>query len=71
MRTLQLVFLNNAGGRVTISIPEPLEPIDPAAVEEAMDELLAADVITSNGGGLVAKVRAQTVLREVEPVLEF
>ena len=71
MKTLQLVFLNSQGGRVTLSIPEPLEPIDPGAVEEAMDDILAAETITSTGGDLVAKVRAQVVLREVEPVLEY
>lgn len=70
-RTLQLVFINLAGGRVTLNIPEPLDELDPLAVEQAMDQIIAADVIVTSGGGLVSKVRAVLVSRDEDPILEF
>ncbi|HOB34242.1 MAG: DUF2922 domain-containing protein [Firmicutes bacterium] len=70
-RTLQLVFLNAEGGRVTINVPEPLDELDPAAVEQAMDAVIAADVVTTSGGGLIGKVRATIVSRTDEVVVEF
>jgi len=70
-RTLQLVFLNLSGNRYTMSIPEPQEELEPAAVEAAMDQIIAADVVVTSGGGLVNKVRATVVTTEEEDILEF
>ena len=49
-KTLQMTFANAANGRVTISIQDPREDLDALDVETAMDEILAANIITSNGG---------------------
>lgn len=70
-RTLQLVFLNADGGRVTLNIPEPLDELDPTAVEQAMDQIITADVVITSGGGLISKVRAVVVSRDLEPIAEF
>lgn len=70
-QTLQLVFTNENGGRVTINVPDPVTPVDPVAVEAAMDQILDADVIITSGGGLVTKVRAVLVSRESEEVAAF
>lgn len=70
-KTLQLVFINLAGSRVTLSIPDPLDNLDPGDVELAMDQIIAADCIVTSGGGLVGKVRAVIVSRETEAVAEF
>lgn len=70
-RTLQLIFLNESGTRVTVSIPDPREDLLQAEVEVAMDEIIAADVIVSNGGGLVSKVAARVVSRETEDLAVF
>ncbi len=70
-RTLQLVFLNMAGSRVTLNIPEPLDELDSTAVEQAMDQIIAADVIMTSGGVLTSKVRAVVVSRDEEPIIEF
>jgi hypothetical protein len=69
--TLQLVFLNAGGGRVTLSIPQPLEGLTAAAVGQVMDEIINADVFLSAGGGLVSKVRAVLVSRQTEELVEF
>lgn len=70
-KTLQLIFTNLGGSRVTVSIPEPLDLIDPVAVELAMDQIIAANVIISTGGGLVGKVRAVLVSRDSQDIVEF
>jgi hypothetical protein len=70
-RTLQLIFLNESGTRITVSIPDPREDLLQAEVEVAMDEIIAADVIVSNGGGLVSKVAARVVSRETEELAVF
>lgn len=36
-----------------------------------MDEILSADAITSNGGGLTAKVAARIVSRATEEMANF
>lgn len=68
---LQLVFLNEAGNRVTISIPTPREDLPVSVVEAAMDEIITADVFVSPGGGLANKVRASLVSRQTEILAEF
>jgi len=70
-KTLQLVFLNAGGSRVTISIPNPLPDLTATTVEEAMDAIINADVFVSAGGGLTGKVRAQLVSRQTEEIVVF
>jgi hypothetical protein len=69
--TLQLVFLNAGGSRVTISIPSPLADLTASTVEAAMNEIINADVFVSAGGGLAGKVRAQLVSRQTEEIVVF
>lgn len=70
-KTLQLVFLNLDGGRVTLSIPDPLDELNPEEVELAMNQIIDADVVVTSGGGLISKVRAVVVSRDTEAVAEF
>ena len=69
--TLQLVFLNAGGGRVTLSIPQPLADLTAVTVEAAMDQIINANVFVSAGGGLTSKVRAVLVSRQTEELVEF
>jgi len=64
-KTLQMTFLNAANGRVTISIQDPREDLVPQDVEAAMNDIIAANIIDSNGGDLVAAVSARIVTRQV------
>lgn len=56
------------GNNVTISLDNPIEPVNQAAVSNAMDEIIAENVFTSNGGDLVAKHGARIVERNVTEV---
>jgi hypothetical protein len=66
MKKLDLQFLNEMGRTVTISLEQPVEPADEALINEAMDTILAQNVITSSGGLLVSKKGARIVDRTVQ-----
>ncbi|TCP29768.1 DUF2922 family protein [Scopulibacillus darangshiensis] len=65
MKTIELIFENEEGGTVRISLDHPVEPYDPATVKAAIDAVLAEDVYTSAGGGLVKSKGARIIERNV------
>lgn len=67
-KRLELIFENVEGKNVTITLDEPVEPVDPAAVSAAMDEVLAQNAFTSGGGDLVSKKAARIVERNVQTI---
>ncbi len=54
-RTLRMVFLNQAGKNVTITLDNPRSDITTAEVQTAMDLVVARNIFTSTGGDLVSK----------------
>jgi uncharacterized protein YggL (DUF469 family) len=68
MKRLELKFTNADGRIVTYSLDEPVEPADPQAISEAMDEIIAQNAFTSSGGDLVSKHSARIVERNVEEI---
>ncbi|MEF2293403.1 DUF2922 domain-containing protein [Virgibacillus dokdonensis] len=68
MKKLELKFTNEDGKTVNYSIDQPVEPVDTATVNAAMDEILQQNAFTSSGGDLVAKKSARIVERIVEEV---
>ncbi|MEB1808774.1 MAG: DUF2922 domain-containing protein, partial [Bacillaceae bacterium] len=60
-KKLELVFENELAKNVTISLDNPIYPVDPAAISAAMDEIIAQNAFTSSGGNLVAKKSARVV----------
>ena len=67
-KKLELVFENELAKNVTISLDNPVYPVDPAAISAAMDEIIAQNAFTSSGGNLVAKKSARVVDRTVETI---
>ena len=65
LKTLELRFENEEGKNVTISLDSPVEPVDPAEINAAMDEIIAQNAFDSSGGELVAKKDARVVERNV------
>ncbi|UFT98873.1 DUF2922 domain-containing protein [Radiobacillus kanasensis] len=65
MKKLELKFFNTEGKTVTISLDAPVEPADPAAVNTAMDTIIAQNALYSSGGDLVEKKEARIVERNV------
>ena len=67
-KKLELQFINFEGKTATISIDDPIEPVEAASVSAAMDTIIAANIFTSTGGDLVAKKGARVVERNVDDV---
>ncbi|WP_067730630.1 DUF2922 domain-containing protein [Oceanobacillus damuensis] len=68
MKKLELKFENQDGKIVTYSLDQPVEPVNPATVNAAMDEIIAQNAFTSTGGDLVTKKSARLVERTVEEI---
>ncbi|KMJ60097.1 hypothetical protein AB685_04470 [Bacillus sp. LL01] len=65
MFTLELLFLNEEGSTVKISVDDPKTDLTPVEIEQAMDTIIAADVFTSKGGNFVEKDGARIIERNV------
>ncbi len=68
-KTLQLQFINEENKIVSLSVDHPLEPVDPIAINAAMDSVLLTNVFTSAGGDFVQKKGARIVERNIEEVV--
>ncbi|QGH36299.1 DUF2922 family protein [Gracilibacillus salitolerans] len=68
MKKIELKFENEEGKTVTFSLDNPVEPVDPVAVSEAMDAILSENAFFSSGGDLVAKKSARIVERNVSEI---
>ncbi|MGM0877120.1 MAG: DUF2922 domain-containing protein [Bacillota bacterium] len=67
-KTLELQFLNTAGKTVKINVDSPVDPIDPAALTAAMDQILAANIFISTDGDFVSKKGARIIDRNVTEI---
>lgn len=67
-KRLELLFINESGKNVIISVDDPKEPIDAVQVSEVMDAILLHNVFISAQGYLAQKRGARVVERKVDPV---
>jgi hypothetical protein len=63
---LEMAFRNAGGNRVTISVLNPKEGLTPAEVKAVMENILAANIFTSNGGDLTEIIEARIITRTVQ-----
>ncbi|WP_031514100.1 DUF2922 domain-containing protein [Desulfofalx alkaliphila] len=63
--TLEMIFVNAGGSRVTLRVADPQPALDEQQVRDAMEAIVEKDVFTSSGGSLVGIVAARIVTREV------
>lgn len=70
-RILQLIFQNDEGRTVTISLADARDNLEAAEVEMVMNSIFQRNLFTTTGGNLTAPVRAQVVSRDVETLVEF
>ncbi|GAA4070986.1 DUF2922 domain-containing protein [Amphibacillus indicireducens] len=69
MKTLELKFTNDEGRVVTLSLDDPVEPVNPEAVRQVMEQIIDLNAFTSSGGDLVAKHSARIVERHVDDIV--
>ncbi|MDC3417556.1 DUF2922 domain-containing protein [Aquibacillus salsiterrae] len=68
MKTLELKFGNQEDKVVTVSLENPVEPVDAVAVNAAMDAIITQNAFFSSGGDLVTKKSARIVERNVADI---
>lgn len=64
-KTLELIFVNAVGDKVTLRITDPRDDITEAEVRTVMDQIVAKNIFTSSGGNLVGVAGARLVTRDV------
>ncbi|MED4206821.1 DUF2922 domain-containing protein [Neobacillus mesonae] len=64
-KTLELQFGTEFGKTARITVDNPKEPIDEAAVKQAMEQIIAADVFFTPSGNLSVAKGVRVVDRNV------
>ncbi len=70
-RTLQMIFFNEEGRNVTLSVSDAQEDLLPAEVEMVMTNILQRNIFITAGGEISGLNKAQVVSRDVETLVEF
>lgn len=68
-KTLQLHFNTSEGGSASVTIDAPLEPVNAAAVQQAMDAIIASGAFISTTGPFLSAKKASLIDREVTDIL--
>jgi hypothetical protein len=64
-QTLALVFKNSEGDQKIITVTDPREGITAEEATEAMETILAANVVETSGGDLVEIIEARLRITQV------
>ncbi len=67
-KKIDLLFEDQMGKQVTISVDHPVEPVDAQLVQSVMETILAEDVFLASGGKLTAIKGARLVQHEVTAI---
>ncbi|NLM35119.1 MAG: DUF2922 domain-containing protein [Clostridiales bacterium] len=63
--SLQLTFINAAGDKVNLTIPNIRPDVTEAEISAAMDTIIAQNIFYSDGGDFQSKYSAQLIQRQV------
>ncbi|WP_028392388.1 DUF2922 domain-containing protein [Bacillus cihuensis] len=64
-KTLELLFLTEGGKSASLSVADPIEPVDIEKVKSAMNEVIASNVFTTASGSFISAKGARVVERNV------
>jgi len=67
-KKIELIFKNELGRNVTLSLDNPIEPVDPLQVFQVMDQVITEAAFITSGGLLVNKHLARIVERNVADI---
>lgn len=70
-QTLQMIFQNEQGRNVTISVADARVDLEPLDVETAMNNIVDGNLFITNGGEIVRAIRGQLLTRYVQTIVEF
>ncbi len=68
-KTLQMIFVNELGRNVTISVVDPRDDVTAQQVSAVMSDILTHNAFISVGGRLLSAAGARVVSRGVEEIL--
>ncbi|MBF0707560.1 MULTISPECIES: DUF2922 domain-containing protein [Bacillales] len=68
-KTLELQFNTRDNKPFSITLSDPVEPVNPAAIAAAMDTLITQNCFTTSGGDLVSKKGARIVERNENDII--
>ena len=63
-KRLLLTFLNEEGGKVTITVDNPKDNLTEQEVSQAMADLITKNIFTSRGGNFVEAIGAKVVTQD-------
>lgn len=64
-KSLELSFLTENGKLFKLSVDNPKEPINPAAIKQAMEQIISANIIQTVNGDLVTAEGVRVIERNV------
>lgn len=64
-QTLEMIFVNAAGSKVTLQLPDPKDGLTAAEVQSAMQQIVQKNVFATTGGNFTGIAGARIVNREV------
>jgi len=67
-KVLELLFENEDGKTVSYTLNDPVEPVNAADVNTAMDAVVEQHVFSSSGGEVIKKHSARIVERNVTDI---
>lgn len=70
MKRLEIFFENEEGKTVKYSLDNPIEPVDPEAIQAAMNEVIEQNAFYSNGGDLI-EIKSARLVENIVEEIEF
>lgn len=68
-KTLELQFDTRDNKPFSITLSDPVEPVNPASIAAAMDAIIAQNCFTTSGGDVIAKKGARLVERNENDIV--
>lgn len=65
-KTVQMVFLNEAGKNVSLNITGVKDDVTSAEIKSAMELIISKNILSSTGGDLKSIMSANIISRDVE-----
>jgi len=68
-KTLELQFNTRDNKPFSITLTEPVEPVNPVSIAAAMDAIITQNCFTTSGGDVVAKKGARIIERNENDII--
>lgn len=66
-KTLELHFTCENGKVTKLTVDNPVEPVDPSAVQQVMEQIVTSEVFCGTNGNFVSAAEARLIEHNVTP----